>query len=163
MKTQSLHISLKFILPLAIFIIAGHLSASGQLNYFGLKSKKGSGDFTFYLQGSSARYVNVDSALIVLDKYDHTGAGAVIKMVTVDSCNGLNLTGIPVGKYYAGIYTFGIYKQYIPLVINVIATPGKKNSNTAKIIVTDTERYVLGKAEIPAENINLFTFSSYYQ
>jgi hypothetical protein len=117
-------------------------------------TKHSTGHFTFKLKNVSRTPIFIDSALIVLDKYDLTGAGIVQQMVAVDDKNQLQLAGVPVGKYYAGIYTYGLRKEYISLVITV-SNQSKKHK---KVSVTETDLYVKKKVPIPAENLKLFSF-----
>jgi hypothetical protein len=110
--------------------------------------------FRFAVNKEVAQSQVIDSALIVLDKYDHTGAGVVVQMVKLDANNELTLTNISEGKYYAGIYTYGVKKEYVSVVITV-----KKNkAGVAKIKLAEAEAYVPGTAVIPAENTKLFSY-----
>ena len=146
-----------------MFLFVGSISATGIWNPFARKNKKEISNFSFHIQSSSGNYTNVDSALIVLDKYNLTGARVVIKVVTADHNNRLNLTDVPVGKYFAGIYTYGLRKQYIPIVITVSGKQTKRKTNTARVVVADTDSYVMGKATIPPENTHLFIYTKHYK
>jgi hypothetical protein len=115
-------------------------------------------DFVFRLKTNHGDIMGVDSALIVLDKYDLTGAGVVMKVVTVDSSNHLKLQEVPPGKYFAVIYTYGLCKQNIPVVITVRKIRKKRKANSIDVRLAPTDIYVAGKAEIPPEDLKRFSF-----
>ena len=115
-------------------------------------------NFTFQLKSPSGRFGGVDSALIILDKFDLTGAGVVMKVVAVDSTHQLNLTEVPPGKYYADIYTYGLCRQYIPVVITVTGNSKKQKTNSTNITIADADSYVRGQAVIPPEDLRRFSY-----
>jgi hypothetical protein len=88
----------------------------------------------------------INAAYIILDKYDLTGAGYVSKKVEVTN-NQITLTDLPEGKYYADIYTKGIYKQHFSKVIYV-----SKKGSTYTFKLEETETYIPTKAVIPSES-----------
>lgn len=110
--------------------------------------------FRFVVNKEAVTNQVIDSALIILDKYDRTGAGVVMQMVKLDENNELSLTDVPEGKYFATIYTYGLKKERLEVVITV-----KNNKpNATKIKLTKTEAYILGTAIIPAEDIRKFSY-----
>lgn len=110
--------------------------------------------FRFVVNKEAVTNQVIDSALIILDKYDRTGAGVVMQMVKLDENNELSLTEVPEGKYFATIYTYGLKKERLEVVITV-----KNNKpNATKIKLAETEAYVLGTTIIPAEDIRKFSY-----
>jgi hypothetical protein len=157
MKTCRTSIISKNFFIIMALIFMNNLLANNSKNPDNEKAE--AGNYVFRLQNSTERYMTVDSALIILDKFDLTGAGVVMKVVPVDSNHQLNLTDIPVGKYYAGIYTYGLRKEYISIVITVTGNVKKKKSRSVKINVADAEAYIPGKVIIPPEDISLFSYA----
>jgi len=88
----------------------------------------------------------IDAAYIILDKYNLTGAGYVSKKVGVTN-NQIALKDLPEGKYYADIYTKGIFKQHFSKVIYV-----SKKGSTYTFKLEETDTYIPNKAYIPSES-----------
>ncbi len=122
---------------------------------FRKKQKSTKSDFVFQLHCADKRQVSVDSAIIILDKYDFTGPATVVQVAITDSNYNLNLKDVPAGKYFAGIYTYGLKKEYIETVIVVTAASKRKKTNFKRIKVTYVERFIKG-IPMPEENIELF-------
>lgn len=121
-------------------------------------AKANNAKYSFHM--INAGQIHVDSALIVLDKFDRTGAGVVIQRVIPDENNRLTLTDVPAGKYYAGIYTYGLQREYFSIVIEVEKPRRKKRRDRNKVVIriSDTDRYIPGMAVIPPENPALFLY-----
>ncbi len=122
-------------------------------------------NYTIQFDNSANKIKTVDSALIILDKYDHTGAGVVINIFYTDSTDQLVLTGIPEGKYYAEIITFGVKRQHFSKVITVTGAPAKKKKskknavpNTTTIRLDYMDTYMVGNAVIPPEDVRQFAY-----
>ena len=113
-------------------------------------------DVSFHLKGAGKAMV--DSALIILDRYDHTGAGVVIERVRVDEKHRLVLENVPAGKYYVGVYTYGAQREFFSLVIRVKKKTRCKRDNRVAIAVADAEWYQPGTAVIPAEDPSRFLY-----
>jgi len=76
------------------------------------------GSVTIQLDNSKNENKPVEAAYIILDRYDLTGAGVVKEKFDVND-NKISLENLPVGKYYADIYTKGAYTQHFSKVIRV--------------------------------------------
>src|SRR5215831_18089250 len=76
------------------------------------------GRVVFKLDNSKNNNEPVEIAYVILDKYDLTGAGFVKKKIDVAD-NKIVLENLPLGKYYADIYTKGFYQQHFYTVIKV--------------------------------------------
>jgi len=76
------------------------------------------GSVTFKLDNSKNDNKPVETAYIILDKYDLTGAGFIKEKFYVSN-NIILLENLPLGKYYADIYTQGYYKKHFVKIIKV--------------------------------------------
>lgn len=108
------------------------------------------GSVIFKLDNSKNENKPVEAAYIILDKYDLTGAG-VVKQVFEVGHNKIVLQNIPVGKYYADIYTKGAFKQHFNGVIKIT---GKAKSYTFKLEAVSF--YESNAVSIPEESDDYF-------
>jgi len=104
------------------------------------------GSVTISLDNSKNGNQPVETAYIILDKYDLTGAGYVKEKYDVAN-NRIIITDLPAGKYYADIYTKGIYQQHFARVIDVTK---KGRSYTFKL--DEIETYTPDTVVIPGES-----------
>ena len=88
----------------------------------------------------------MEAAYIVLDRYDLTAAGYVIDKFEVSN-NKVVLADLPTGKYYADIYTKGIYKQHFTKVITV-----SKKGKSYAFKLEEAEMYTPETVIIPSES-----------
>jgi hypothetical protein len=100
------------------------------------------GSVIIKLNNSENNNKPVDSAYIILDRFDLTGAGVVReKYFLID--NNILLENLPVGKYYADIYINGLYSEHFSRIIKVtpkgkiyafkLSEVGFYNANTSLI------------------------------
>ena len=68
-------------------------------------------NYTFHIDNTVNKNNTVDSVLVILDKFDHSGAGIVTKVFYPGANNQIVIEGLPAGKYYAEIYVLGFYKN----------------------------------------------------
>ena len=157
MKTYPYYTRTLAALTLFSFLLNNAFAAGpdNQSPFFRKKQKTTKSDFVFRLHCDDKRHVTVDSAVIVLDKYDFTGPATVVQVAITDSNYNLNLKDVPQGKYFAGIYTYGLKKEYIETVIIVTAASKKKKTNFKKIKVAYVEKFIKGMP-MPEENPELF-------
>ena len=111
--------------------------------------------YTFHLDNTVNKNKSVDSVLVILDKFDRSGAGIVTKVFYPDANNQIIVDNLPAGKYYAEIYVLGLYKKHFSAVITAEKTAKK---NKAKLQLDYKDSYIPGNASIPAENTALFAY-----
>jgi hypothetical protein len=119
-------------------------------------TKSTGSSYAFKIDNSINKNNQVDSVLVILDKFDHTGAGIVRKVFYPNAENKVIIDELPAGKYYAEIYVLGIYKKHFSTVINTEKIT-KKNKLVLPLDYTDV--YVPGSVNIPAENPKSFSYS----
>lgn len=102
----------KFYYPALAALTLIPYSMSAQKNIY-LK-----GSVTFVVDNSKNNNKSIDTAYIILDKFDLTGAGVVKEKYCVIN-NKITLQNLAIGKYYADIFIKGIYKQYFSRIIRV--------------------------------------------
>lgn len=92
--------------------------------------------------------IDQDSALVIFDRFDHTGAGVVYQMYAADSTNGISIENVPAGKYYVTVQFRGIHRDRMEMVVTVKA---QKNGKV-HIKLDDAEAYSKDNVKIPAYN-----------
>ncbi len=130
-------------------------STSNAVNTTAAAAKSVGVNYAFKLDNSINKNNKVDSVLVILDKFDRTGAGIVRKVFYPNADNQVVIDDLPAGKYYAEIYVLGIYKKHFSTVINTEKV-NKKNKLTLQMDYTDV--YVPGSVTIPAEDTKNFAF-----
>ncbi len=111
--------------------------------------------YTFLLDNTINNNSVVDSVLVILDKYDRSGAGIVKKVFYPNAANQVIVDSLPAGKYYADVYVLGLYKNHFSSVISA----RKKKKNKVKLRLQFKDVYTPGNTNIPAENLALFAFN----
>jgi|GEM_PF-1020821 len=120
-------------------------------------SKKISGfNYTFNIDNKVNKNNSIDSVLVILDKFDHSGAGIVKKIYYPDANNQIVIEGLPTGRYYADVYVLGLYKKHFSSVIRTVKSSRK---NKARLQLDYADAYHPGNASIPEENIRLFAYN----
>ncbi|HVU96326.1 MAG TPA: hypothetical protein VHE34_13945 [Puia sp.] len=89
-----------------------------------------------------------DSALVIFDRYDHTGAGVVYQMFAADSTNGISIENVPAGKYYVTVQFHGVHRDRMEMLVRVKA---QKNGKV-HIKLDDAEVFSKDNVRIPAYN-----------
>lgn len=107
------------------------------------------------LSNHADNYSHSDSVLVILDKFDHSGAGIVRKKFYPGADHSFTITGVPEGKYYATIQCLGMHHDYVEKTIRVI----KQKDNTLKIKLQDCEEFASESVVIPGEKISLAKLS----
>ncbi|MEP6746538.1 MAG: hypothetical protein ABJB86_02365 [Bacteroidota bacterium] len=113
-------------------------------------------NYTFHIDNKVNKNNAVDSVLVILDKFDRSGAGVVRKVFYPDANNQVVIEDLPAGKYYAEIYVLGIYKKHFSTIIYT-EKPNKKNKVSLQLDYKDV--YTTGNANIPAENTAMFAYN----
>lgn len=107
------------------------------------------------LSNHATDYMHSDSVLVILDKYDHSGAGIVRKKFYPGVNHSFTVTGVPEGRYYASIQCLGVHHDYVEKVIRVL----RDKDNTLKIKLEEVEDFSKNQVNIPGDNINLAKLS----
>jgi len=116
--------------------------------------------YTIRLNNEQNNHRAVDSVLVVLDKYDLTGAGVVMEVFYPDENNNITISNLPLGKYYAEIYVFGAERHHFSEVIAVRNSGLKKKlTNRINLKLKEVELYVPGTASLPAEQGSGFLYA----
>lgn len=89
-----------------------------------------------------------DSALVIFDRFDHTGAGVVYQMFAADSTNGISIENVPAGKYYVTVQFRGVHRDRMEMLVTVKA---QKNGKV-HIKLDDAEVFSKDKVKIPTYN-----------
>ena len=129
--------------------------ASSEASNTSARKSKGV-SYTFHIDNKINQNNSVDSVLVILDKFDLSGAGIVKRVYYPDAENHIVIEDLPVGKYYAEVYVLGLYKKHYSSVIRTVKSSKK---NKAKIHLDYNDAYTPGSANIPAENVRLFSFN----
>ncbi len=119
------------------------------------RSSKNATAYIFHFDNTVNKNNSVDSVLVILDKYDHSGAGIVRKVFHPGADNQIVIEDLPAGKYYADIYVLGMYKQHFS---TVIYTAKSVKKNKIDLALDYTDAYVPGNTGMPAENPAMFTY-----
>ncbi|MFT3935647.1 MAG: hypothetical protein QM726_18610 [Chitinophagaceae bacterium] len=152
------------ILTLLLFAVAfckasGGPSARKEKNSPGIlrnkENKKNGVTYTFHIDNTVNKNNTVDSVLIILDKYDLSGAGFVRQVFYPDEKNHIIIEDLPVGRYYAEVYVLGNYRKHFSSVIRTVKA-NRKNKARFQLDFKDT--YTSGNASIPVENTRLFAY-----
>jgi hypothetical protein len=112
--------------------------------------------YAFKLNNAVNKNNQVDSVLVILDKYDRTGAGIVTKIFYPNQQNEIFIDELPAGKYYAEVFVLGMYQKHFSKIITVTSKAGSKNKTSLSLDFT--EAYTSGAANIPAENVKKFIY-----
>ena len=107
------------------------------------------------LSNHADSYCHSDSVLVILDKFDHSGAGVVRKKFYPGVDHSFTITGVPEGKYYATIKCLGMHHDYLEKTIRVI----KQKDNMLKVKLQDCEEFANESVVIPGEKISLAKLS----
>jgi hypothetical protein len=158
MKTKRTLITTFCCTIIAVLFLRSELLANGGPKTEPNKTAAVTTSYTFQVKNSAERCNMIDSAIIVLDKYDLTGAGFIVRTVSVNMNQELELSDVPAGKYYASIYTYGLRRDRISTVITVTPNTKKKKINKTNIKFSEGEIYIKGQASIPAEDKKLFAY-----
>jgi hypothetical protein len=89
---------------------------------------------------------HTDSVLVIFDRFDHTGAGVIYQLYAADSEQGIDISGVPAGKYYVTIRFVGLHRDQVEKVITIKAQKNEK----VRIGLDDTEVFSKDHVVIPA-------------
>ncbi len=112
-------------------------------------------NYTFQIDNAINKNNTVDSVLVILDKFDRTGAGVVRKVFHPDNNNQVVIADLPSGKYYAEVYILGLYRKHFSTVIHT----EKNKKNKVNLSLDYNDVYTPGNAKIPAEDTRMFAYN----
>jgi hypothetical protein len=102
----------------------------------------------------------VDSVLVIFDRYDHTGAG-VVKNIYYPKDNQFTIPKVPEGRYYISIYCMGLYND----VFNDLMFINKRHSNNLRFKLGASDEFVPGtflpEMEIDFTNLAITNIKSF--
>jgi hypothetical protein len=115
--------------------------------------KAGSVQFSFNNLASAEAHK--DSVLIIFDRCDHTGAGVIYKVFSVDVNKDVIIDGVPEGKYFVTIQGLGIHRDRTETTVTV---KSRKNRQMT-IKMEDSEEFSKDNVIIPTSNTDLASLS----
>jgi hypothetical protein len=96
-----------------------------------------------------------DSMLIIFDRYDHTGPGAVHQVFAADRDHGITIPGIAPGKYYVTVQCVGLHRDRLEKIVTIRS----QRSETVRINLTPSEMFCKKNVVIPAFHPDLSDLS----
>jgi hypothetical protein len=139
----------KFYATLFTILSIFPLTGFGKPGHDDKKRDERKGFVKFNLDNAKNDNRPVEAAYVILDKYNLTGAGYINQRFEVTG-NKIEIYDLPEGKYYADIYTAGLYRQHFSKVIYV-----SKKGSVYTFKIEETRLYVPNQAIIPAESNDL--------
>ncbi|HWK02461.1 MAG TPA: hypothetical protein VNS58_02445 [Puia sp.] len=103
------------------------------------------GGVQFKLNNYTSDTLHRDSALIIFDRADHTGAGVIYQVFYGDKDHNIYIPVVPAGKYYVTIQCLGMHRDRLEKVVYVKSEKNEK----VKISLQDTEEFSKDKVVIP--------------
>lgn len=140
---------------LILYILSSQLSQQNTNNQQNNNAAAVGQRLTIVMSNHSADYKHADSVLVILDKFDHSGAGVVKKKFYPGADHSFTVTGVPEGKYYATIQCLGVHHDYIEKVVRVV----RDKNNTLKIKLEETEDFSKELVSIPTEKVDFSRLS----
>ena len=113
-------------------------------------------NYTLRLDNATNQNRTVDSVLVILDKFNLSGAGIVTKVYYPGPDNKIIIENLEAGRYYADIYVLGTYQKHFSSVLHVRKSTAKKGT---RLRLEFRDFYTPGKADIPPENIKFFAYT----
>lgn len=102
------------------------------------------------LNNAANKHAPVDSAYVIFDRFDRSGAG-VVKRLVYPQKNKIILDQIPEGKFFITVICLGIYKDTFSETSFIYEK--RKNKNQFEFRLKKTEAYNPNNVYIPAEKI----------
>jgi hypothetical protein len=103
------------------------------------------GGVQFKLNNYATDNLHKDSALIIFDRADHTGAGVIYQVFYGDKDNNIDIPAVPAGKYYVTIQWLGMHHDRLEKIVHIKS----KKSGKVKISLQDAEEFSKDKVVIP--------------
>ena len=104
------------------------------------------GTVQFKLNNSAPDSLHKDSALIIFDRCDHTGAGVIYQVFYGDKDHNITIPVVPAGKYFVTIQCLGVHHDRLEKTVHIKSNKNEK----VKIALQDSEEYSKDKVIIPA-------------
>lgn len=102
----------------------------------------------------------VDSVLVIFDRFDRTGAG-IVKHIYHPTDNQFTVPKVPEGKYYISIYCLGFYRDSF----NDLMFISKRHSNNLRYKLKRSDAYMPGSylpdMEIDFTNLAITNIKSF--
>lgn len=132
----------------------GNISATRDLSVAAGKLAKGCVKlkFTSHIEAEE----NKDSALIIFDRYNRTGADIIFDVFVQDKDHSITIPAVPAGKYFVTIQCMGLHHDRVEKVITVRAKKGK----SLTLQLEDSEQFSKDKVVIPAYRPDPMGFAS---
>jgi hypothetical protein len=100
---------------------------------------------------------NKDSALVIFDRYNRTGAGVIFNVFVQDQDHAIIIPQVPAGKYFVTVQCLGLHHDRMEKIITVHAKKGK----SINLQLEDAEEFSKDKVVIPAYKPNPMTLGSF--
>ena len=136
------------LLSVAVHAEKGH---SGKADKAAVKA----GSVEFRFNNLAPAEAHKDSVLIIFDRCNHTGAGVIYKVFSVDENRNIIIDGVPEGKYFVTIQGLGIHRDRMETVVTVRS---QKNRGMS-IKMEDSEEFSKDNVIIPASRTDLASLS----
>jgi hypothetical protein len=99
---------------------------------------------------------NKDSALVIFDRYNRTGAGVIFNVFVQDRDHSIVIPQVPAGKYFVTVQCLGLHHDRMEKIITVHSKKGK----SVNLQLEDAEEFTKDKVVIPAYKPNPMNFGS---
>lgn len=136
-----------FIIALMLMSQLVHSNSFAQIN----KKRADTVLVTITLDNSANGNAPVDSVMVILDRFDLSGAG-VIKDVMYPKNNRIELQQVPEGKFYITLICLGIYQDNFSEISYVYER--RKNNNEFTFRLKPAEPYNPNDVRIPNEKVD---------
>jgi hypothetical protein len=97
----------------------------------------------------SANYKK-DSILVIYDRFDHSGAGVVLKVYHPRKDHTVTISDIPAGKYYVTIQWLGLHHDRMEKIVKI----KKGKCEIIPVKLGESEEFSKGQVIIPAERLD---------
>lgn len=116
-------------------------------------AKAGSVQFKF--NNLAPAEAHKDSVLIIFDRCNHTGAGVIYKVFSVNENGNIIIEGVPEGKYFVTIQGLGLHRDRMETVVIVKSQKNREMS----IKMEDSEEFSKDNVIIPSSKTDLSSLS----
>ena len=136
------------LLSLAVHAEKGHSAKAD-------KAAVKAGSVQFKFNNLAPAEAHKDSVLIIFDRCNHTGAGVIYKVFSVDENGNIIIDGVPEGKYFVTIQGRGIHRDRMETVVTIKSQKNREMS----IKMQDSEEFSKDNVIIPASKTDLASLS----
>lgn len=114
------------------------------------KAKTASSNLSIKCNNHQQSAVHYDSAFVIIDKYDGSGAGIVKGFFYLDATHHIVIPGLKKGKYLVIIRFAGFHHQQFEQVIHIT----RKKTVTVNLHLGDWEEFSKENVYIPPQKLN---------